>query len=423
MLHNILRAAAATVSLAFKSSAVSTLTAGTIVAPSGIVAGDLIVLYDNVANNTTLPTSVVPTGFTSILENTVSTNRRVICSYKIATGSEGGTTITGMSVNNVAAKIILVFSTNGASSVTVKSVQYEATDNDPAAQVIPSGSGTAPLVAIGFNRNTSGTGISMSPTEDGSVVNSGHFGYYKIYNSNPATNVTFDGGDGGVNNMLMSFYIEAISAKSPPKAATYVASVTDATDLTTYSFNTVNLGNTGLGGYVVIAVHASGNNTGAISSVTVDGNVATELVKVSGSTTAAVAGFYIYPAASLSSANIVVTMGALKSRCAISIWRVAGISSMTPYHTASAFSDASVSTSSISINTLSGGILIASVIRGGAQSGTATWTNATEAYDFNPETTIVSGASVIGTPNATGTTVTSNFSNSAVSMAMVGVTF
>jgi hypothetical protein len=264
----------------------------------------------------------------------------------------------------------------------------------------------------------------MSPTEDGSVVNSGHFGYYKIYNSNPTTNVTFDGGDGGVNNMLMSFYIEATSAKSPPKAATYVTSVSDGTDLTTYSFSAVDLGSTDLGGYSVIAVHASGNNTGAISSVTVDGNAATELVKVSGSTTAAVAGFYIYPAASLSSANIVVTMGALKSRCAISTWRVTGISSTTPFNTASAFSDNSVNTSSISINTTAGGILIASVIRGGAQSGTtSTWTGATEAYDFNPETTVVSGAYVIGTPSATGTTVTSNFSNSAVSMAMVGVTF
>jgi len=207
MLHNMLRAAG-TVSLAFKSSAVSTLTAGTIVAPSGIVPDDIIVLYDNVSMASGFPTSLVPSGFTSILDNTTSTNRRVICSYKIATGSEGGTTITGMSSNNTNAKIMLVFSTNGASSVNVKSVQYEGTDNDPAAQVISSGSGTAPLVAIGFNRNTSGTGISMSPTEDGSVVNSGHFGYYKIYNSNPVTNVTFDGGDGGVNNMLMSFYIE-----------------------------------------------------------------------------------------------------------------------------------------------------------------------------------------------------------------------
>lgn len=406
--------------LTFRSSAISTI--ATIVAPSVISAGDIIVLYDNGANSSGFPTTIVPSGFVGILNNTIAANRRCICSYKIATGSEGGTTITGMAATSSNAKIMFVFSSNGASSVNVKDIDFaSSTDTDLPAQTITSGSGTAPLVALGFSRNLLGNIGSMSP-QDGNVsaATGTHYGYYKIYNSSPS-DVTVDTGDGGNNNMLMSFYLEASALL--PKAATYVTSITDATDLTTYSFNAVDLGSTTLGGYAVIAVHASGNNTGAISSVTVNGNAATELVKVSGSTSAAVAGFYIYPAASLSSANIVVTMGALKSRCAISIWRVTGISSMTPFHTASAFSDGTVNTASININTVSGGILIASVIRGGAQSGTATWTGATEAYDFNAETTIVSGASVIGTPNATGTTVASTFSTSAVSMAIVGVTF
>jgi hypothetical protein len=420
MLRAAVSAASNNVLIGFRSSATSTV--ATIVAPSNIAAGDIIVLYDNGANTSGFPTTVVPTGFIGILDNTTAANRRTICSYKIATGSESGTTITGMSATSANAKIMFVFSTNGASSVNVKDIDFaSSTNTDLPAQTITSGSGTARLVALGFSRNLLGNIGSMTP-QDGnvSVSSETHYGYYKIYNSSPS-NVVVDTGDGGNNNMLMSFYLEASSL--PPKAATYVTSVTNATDLTTYSFSAVNLGSIALGGYAVIAVHASGNNTGAISAVTVDGNVATELVKVSGSTQAAVAGFYIYPAASLSSANIVVTMGALKSRCAISIWRVTGISSMTPFHTASAFSDASVSTGSISINTTASGILLSSVIRGGAQSGTATWVGATEAYDFNAETTIVSGASVIGTSNATGTTVTSNFSNSAVSMAMVGVTF
>jgi hypothetical protein len=265
MLHNILRAAAATVSLAFKSSAVGTSTAGTIVAPTGIVAGDIIVLYDNAANNSTLPAALIPSGFVGILNNTLSTNRRVICSYKIATGSESGTTITGMSVNNVVAKIMLVFSINRASPVTVKSVQYEATDGDPVAQVIPSGSGTAPLVAIGFNRNTSGTGISMSPTEDGSVVNSGHFGYYKIYNSNPATNVTFDGGDGGVNNMLMSFYLETTNT---PPSLTYSASYADNSSQTTRTISSVNFGTPSPTREIFVVARYSGSSNPTLNSVT-----------------------------------------------------------------------------------------------------------------------------------------------------------
>lgn len=198
---------AISIALAFRSSATST--GSTIVAPSDIVAGDLLVMYDNVSA-TTIPTSVVPTGFTSILNNTVSTNRRVICSYKIATGSEAGTTITGLSgTGGALAKILIVFSTNGATTGTVKSIQYEQTDADPTAQTITSGSGVSPLVSIGFLRNASGTPVSsMTPTQDGSVVVTAHTGFYKIYNSSPA-NVTVDTNDGGTVNMLMSFYIEA----------------------------------------------------------------------------------------------------------------------------------------------------------------------------------------------------------------------
>jgi hypothetical protein len=201
------RKKAISIALAFRSSATST--GSTIVAPSDIVAGDLLVMYDNVSASS-IPTTVVPAGFTSILNNTVGTIRRCICSYKIATGSEAGTTITGLSgTGGALAKILHVYSTNGATTGTVRSINYEQTDADPAAQTITSGSGVAPLVAINFIRNTSPTPTNtMTPTQDGNVQNGGHYSYYKIYNSSPA-NVTVDTNDGGLVNMLMSFYIEA----------------------------------------------------------------------------------------------------------------------------------------------------------------------------------------------------------------------
>jgi len=193
--------------IAFRASATSTNTAGTIVAPSGIVAGDLLVLYDSAANNTTIPTAVIPSGFGSpaIINQTFSTNRRVIVSMKIANGTEAGATITGMSVNNTVNKILIVFSTNGATSSIAYDVDFQSTDGDPTAQTVTSASGSPPLVVLAFYRNT--TGVSFSPTEDGSVVNGGQQGKYKIYNSSPA-DVTVDLGDAGTANMLMSFYIE-----------------------------------------------------------------------------------------------------------------------------------------------------------------------------------------------------------------------
>lgn len=205
MLTKMLRASVQVIS--FRDSATST--TQTITAPSSVRNGDLLVLYDSAQNllNTTIPTSVTPTGFTSILDNTVGTNRRIICSYKVATNSDASATITGMNGDNNNSKILLVFSTKGRASVSVFDIGYEATNNDPIAQTITSGSGRAPLVAICFIRNSDGN-YSMTPTQDGVVtVGTAEFGLYKIYNSTPA-DVTVDTTDGGNNNFLISFYIQ-----------------------------------------------------------------------------------------------------------------------------------------------------------------------------------------------------------------------
>lgn len=195
--------------LAFRSSATST--ASTIVAPSGIVAGDLLVLYDNAANISGFPTAVIPTGFDSpaIINQTggSASNRRCIVSKKIANGTEAGATITGMDGTLLDAKILVVFSTNGATNSTAFDSVIQITQGDPTIQTIDSSIGSPPLISLGFLRNEGGGGGTMSPTQDGIVGSGTHQGYYKIYNSSPA-DVTFDTGDGGNNNMLMSFYIE-----------------------------------------------------------------------------------------------------------------------------------------------------------------------------------------------------------------------
>lgn len=64
----------------------STSTSGTITAPSGISAGDLIVLLDSAGSGSGTP----PTGFTQIDEQGGFGGLDTIASYKIATGTEGG---------------------------------------------------------------------------------------------------------------------------------------------------------------------------------------------------------------------------------------------------------------------------------------------------------------------------------------------
>lgn len=206
MLFQKLQGAFSGLPIAFRASATSL--TSTITVPSGIQSGDILVLHDTATNATTIPTAVVPTGFTSILNEAFTTQRRTINSYKIANGTESGTTITGMNGANTNAKILLVFSAK-ANTVNVKSVNYQCTDADPTSQTITASAGRPALVAIGFIRNLLGNAnTTMSPTEDGTVsLASVHYGYYKIYNQSPQ-NVTFDTNDGGTQNILISYYIE-----------------------------------------------------------------------------------------------------------------------------------------------------------------------------------------------------------------------
>jgi hypothetical protein len=204
----LLRAAIASAGaqmIAFRSSATSG--ANTITAPSDIAEGDLLVLYDRATNTSGVPTSVVPSGFTSILDEAHEGIRRTICSFKIANGTEASATITGMDGNSADVKTLIVFSTGGASSAIAYDVAFQSTDADATAQVVNASSGSPPLVVIAFIRQVTTTSQSFSPAQDGTVANGQNTGYYKIYNSSPA-DVTVDCGDGGNANALMSFYIE-----------------------------------------------------------------------------------------------------------------------------------------------------------------------------------------------------------------------
>jgi len=206
MLANILKGAT---SLVLELRASATSSTPTITVPSSTVKGDLLVLFDQ-AFGTTLPAAVNPAGFQSpaIISTTLG-NRRIIVSMKIANGTEGGTSITGMDGNNAEAKILFVFSTNGATNSTAFDATFQGTDGDPAAQTIDSGGGVVPLVAIGVIRDVSGTAAkSMTPTQDGIVQQDVFYAYYKIFNSAPPGNVVIVTAEGGNNNMLMYFYIE-----------------------------------------------------------------------------------------------------------------------------------------------------------------------------------------------------------------------
>ena len=194
-------------------AASSTSLAQTITAPNGIQAGDLLVLTQYAATaGGPAPTAVTPTGFTNISSAADNGNQaRGMIDYKIATGSEGGASITGMNGSTDNAKVLVVYrKTPPIVAVTPTDIATEHTTGNPVSQTANASGGAAPLVVIAaFASNGFVDPRTFSPAADGSVVSSNGveiWQAWKIYNAEPA-DVTVDMDDEGAFNYLASCYL------------------------------------------------------------------------------------------------------------------------------------------------------------------------------------------------------------------------
>ena len=202
----------------------STSTAQTITAPSGIQAGDLLVLADMACNTSGAPAAVTPTGWTAVTASVTTSVIRQCSSYKLAVGNEGGTSITGMTGTGSVAKVMQVFRGNSpATSVTLGDPDAQATSNDPSSQTVTAASGVAPLVVFGFYGAVSSgvsagfltprTFTSASGGKDGELSSFANatndtevWLAWKIFNTAPV-DCTVDMGNVDLNS-LMSCYIQ-----------------------------------------------------------------------------------------------------------------------------------------------------------------------------------------------------------------------
>lgn len=209
---------AAPTSISQQSSATSTNSA-TITAPSGIQAGDLLVLLDSVWNNFAAPpASSVPTGFTSIVTATLGAafSARMTLSYKKADGTESSASLTGMTGSGGAAKVLYTFRGNTPiNDVNVSATGSEATDGNPVAQTISASGGTPPLVAIAGYSSSAAVDprtftVGGVGAKDGELEAAGTSIFtwlaYKLYNASPA-NISVDMDDEGSSNIILSVYL------------------------------------------------------------------------------------------------------------------------------------------------------------------------------------------------------------------------
>lgn len=151
----------------------------TITVPSGVEAGDFMVLFDIAFNASTTPTLVTPSGFTAAVNNT-GNNGRIATSYKqVLSSADAETTLTGMNGTTSNNKILLVFrGTSGygfgsllfnsgisSSSISANDIGLEVVDSYAQGITVTVGafygsSGITPGTDINFSGATFVQGVS-----------------------------------------------------------------------------------------------------------------------------------------------------------------------------------------------------------------------------------------------------------------------
>lgn len=208
-------AAPALTALSYITATVATapVSTSTILVPYNVQAGDLLVWSEYTPNYSS---GSVPTGFTELVDTTANAVRHRTA-YKIATGSEAGTVITGTTGSSGAPAALVVFrgSTPFVSASTGAWNSEGLNDGDPAQQtVIPPGSGLVLVLAATGARNALANiaFTTQSPSFDRVIshVSPGQDGLsvgYKIYTSGGSTH-TIDVADSGTRNTLHSGYLQ-----------------------------------------------------------------------------------------------------------------------------------------------------------------------------------------------------------------------
>lgn len=206
-------------SIMFIDNTFSESSAGTLVAPSNIAAGELLVFLNIAASTTSSPTAVTPTGFTNAINGTNSflTNTRYMASWKIADGTEGGATITGMNpgtgspFERMALLRFRVF--ESFTSVTFTDAYFNVTAGSIGDQSNTVGSATEPAVGLSmFVAGTSGpiTRHATSRSYDFEIGSGSRLMILRgfIFSENPTNYTAALGDDGPDYNMLWNLWFE-----------------------------------------------------------------------------------------------------------------------------------------------------------------------------------------------------------------------
>src|SRR3990167_5631292 len=177
--------------------------------------------------------------------------------------------------------------------------------------------------------------------------------------------------------MLNLTQYNGFSARAPSATVTYVGKTEDTSSATTYTFTDHAIGTAANDRYVIVGVFGfeDSASTKTISSMTIGGVAATELVELSAATMGGCWGFYGLSVPTGTTATIAVTFSAIQDGSAVMVWRANSLISTSPSATATDNTSSAALSTTISIQ--DGGIGIAICGRQSANT-TYSWAGLTE---------------------------------------------
>lgn len=135
--------------LVYRSSAITDgLGTATNTIPLDVVAGDLLIMMDAGGSLFSAPSALAPAGW-SEMGNTTVGKTRVQSRYKIASGTDAGTSIATLGALGGTSMIVAFEPRKPIVSLAASSVNQQASTSDPTAQTILANGVAGPLVAVG----------------------------------------------------------------------------------------------------------------------------------------------------------------------------------------------------------------------------------------------------------------------------------
>lgn len=179
-------------------------------------------------------------------------------------------------------------------------------------------------------------------------------------------------------------------------------------DATTYTFSGQNVGAEDANRWIVLCVGGVTNVARSISSVTIGGVSATKIAQSEGSAVYRHNSIWVAQLPTGTTADFVVTWSAGILRCGYQAYRLITLTNpATSYYDVQTDNTLSGSDLSVSISSVSSGVVVASTTAVGSAAESITWTGATEDYDSTWAEAASQGMSSASvTPTSSPTTIT-----------------